>query len=83
MPGSESDSDIITVIGRKDTVEKAKKMILAIQEEQVNNLLWWYLSVCLFTCTVPNLIDQPTAISLSLSLSHLNLNFFSSFFISY
>ena len=35
MPGSGSDSDIITIIGRKEAVEKARKRILGIQEEQV------------------------------------------------
>ncbi|XP_065187615.1 vigilin-like [Sycon ciliatum] len=34
LPKNDADSDVITVIGRKDAVDKAKKAILAIQDEQ-------------------------------------------------
>ena len=35
IPADEAESDIITLVGRKENVEKAKKRILAIQAEQV------------------------------------------------
>ena len=47
FPRENSDSDVITITGRKENVEKAKSMIEAIEKETVCVLdLQWNADVC-------------------------------------
>ena len=43
LPRENSDSDVITITGKKENVEKAKNMIEAIQKELVCYLLLIYI----------------------------------------
>ena len=51
LPSEKSDSDVIVITGKKDRVEKAKQMLLNMEESLVRHILVvYFVSVCLSVC---------------------------------